>query len=129
MIGLPGCGKSTFARRKYTSYRIISLDNIPNHSRKKEQQEIEENLMKGKSIVIADTNATKKIRAEHINLAKKYGASVIGIFFDYPVHYVIDQNEKRLTPVHKAGVFKINKILERPRKEEGFDDILIKNLN
>lgn len=126
-VGLPASGKSTYAKQNFPNYTIISLDQL-HHDRRKEQELIEEELKKGNSIVIDDTNATEKIRAEHIKLAKKYDARIIALHLDYPIPYVIHQNEKREKPLPKAAIFKVNKELDAPAYYEGFDEIITKKL-
>lgn len=129
MIGLPACGKSTYAKTNYPIHILVSLDQIPNHNRKLELEFVEENLREGNSVVVADTNATKKIRAEYVKLAKKYESKLTAVHIDYPLPFAIYRNDLRDKPVSRAAIFKINKILESPSYEEGFDEIITKTLN
>lgn len=129
MIGLPACGKSTYAKTHYPMHILVSLDQIANKSRKLELEFVEENLRKRNSVIVDDTNATKKIRAVYVKLAKKYESKLIAVHINYPLPFAIYRNELRDKPVSRAAIFKINKILESPSYEEGFDEIITKKLN
>lgn len=54
LIGIAGCGKTSYAKLNFPHYRYVSLDEINN--REKECQFLEDFLQKGDSIVIDDTN-------------------------------------------------------------------------
>ena len=125
MVGLPASGKSTIAKSNYPSYQIVSLDAIHNHDRKLEEQMIEENLAKGNSLVICDTNLTREIRARHIETAKKYNAYITAVFLNLPIDIILKRNFDRGFKVPDVAIFKMRDELERPRYDEGFDKIQI----
>ncbi len=119
MVGLPASGKSTIAKVNYTSYYLISLDEIENHSREIEEALIEENLAKGNSIVIADTNLTHEIRVGHIKIARKYNAYIVAVYLDIPIEQILKRNRNREEPVPDATIFRMKKELELPTYAEG----------
>jgi bifunctional polynucleotide phosphatase/kinase len=125
MIGLPGSGKSTLAKLNYASYELISLDEIANHERRKEQELIEENLRNGKSVVVCDTNLTREIRGGHITIASKYNTRKIGIFLHFHLDTILLHNSSREKAVPDASIFKMQQELELPSYDEGFDEIRI----
>ena len=80
MIGIALSGKTTYIKANFKHERI-ALSHFDN-DRKKELEYIEECLIKGKSVVIDDTNLTEAIRKQHIELGKKYNAKIRGIFMN-----------------------------------------------
>jgi len=119
MIGVVLSGKTTY-RKRNVEHEVIDLSMFGN-IRKKELEYVEKCLKEGKSIVVDDTNLTKKIRKMHIDLAKKYNAKIIGIFMNTSIGLIKQRRWKR---PDKMGMVVINKMLkefEDPQKDEGFD--------
>lgn len=125
MVGLPASGKSTIAKINYPYHRFISLDEIGNHSRSVEEELIEQNLAKGNSVVVADTNLTREIRAKHIQIARKYNAHASAVFLNLPIDVILKRNGNREKPIPEASIFKMRNDLELPSYDEGFDQIRI----
>ena len=122
MIGIAGCGKTTYAKLNFPHYKYVSLDKVKN--REKEYQILEDFLQKGDSIVIDDTNLTKYIRAGHFIRIKKYQHRIIGIYFDYSMHKIRTQNSNREKIVPENTIFAMKNQLEPPSDDEGFDKII-----
>ena len=80
MIGVTLSGKTRYREANF-DHEVIALPYFDNN-RKKELKYIEECLKEGKNIVVDDTNLTQEIRKQHIDLAKKYRAKVVGIFMN-----------------------------------------------
>src|ERR1700704_3866434 len=98
LIGLPGSGKTTLYRERFSSSHIhISKDLWPNASGREDRQQkaVEELLTSGKSIVVDNTNPTKAERARIICLAHKHEARVIGYFFDITTRAAVARNANR----------------------------------
>ena len=125
MIGILGSGKTTVSKMLFPKHRHVSLDEIPYHDRDVEYVMIERYLRDDNDVVIDDTNLTQKIRAEHIMLAKRYGARVSAVFLDLPMSTIQEQNKKREDSLPKSALFKRGKELERPSEDEGFGFIQI----
>ena len=125
MVGISGAGKTTWANKLFPQHVKISLDKIPNHNRKKENIMIEENLKQQHNIVIDDTNLTRKIRSNHITLAKKYNAEINVCFIDIPMWKVQLNNRTREKTLHESILFKMKKQLEEPHMDEGSDFIQV----
>ena len=123
MIGIPGSGKTAISKMLFPEHRQVSLDEIQRHDRSVEYAIIERYLCDGHNVVIDDTNLTKKIRAEHIRLAKQYGARVNAVFLDLQMSTIQEQNKKREDSLLEPALFKRKKELERPSEDEGFDFI------
>ena len=98
MVGISGAGKTTWANKLFPQHVKISLDKIPNHNRKKENIMIEENLKQQHNIVIDDTNLTRKIRSNHITLAKKHNAKIKAVFVDTQMSKILINNKNREEP-------------------------------
>lgn len=123
LVGIPGCGKSTFALNRFPKHKRISLDIV--HSRTKEDEELAKCIAADQDIVIDNTNTTIRSRAKYIELAKAYGAKIRAVYFNCPVDLALQRNAlrsgKEKVPV--AAVRFYNKILRPPTAEEGFDSV------
>jgi len=121
MVGLAGCGKTTFCKKYLPNHVRICLDEIENNDRGKEFEIIEENLSKGNNIVVDDTSLTKYIRAGHVLRAKKFNATIKAVFFNYSIARIRIQNSKRKDQVPDFALFKMRKQLVPPTEAEGFE--------
>lgn len=123
MIGVALSGKTTYRKTNY-NHKVVQLSYFDNN-RKKELEYIENCLQQGKSIVVDDTNLTEKIRKMHIDLAKKYNAKVIGIFMNTSVGLIQQRRFRRNNQFPMVVINKQLKELERPTKDEGFDQLIV----
>ncbi len=121
MVGLPGCGKTTFCKKFLPNHVRVCLDEIENNDRYQENKIIEENLSKDNNIVIDDTSLTKEIRAGHILRARKFNAKIKAVFFNYSMLRIRIQNTKREDQVPESALFRMKKQLVPPTKDEGFE--------
>lgn len=74
LVGLPGSGKSTFAR-KYDNYKILNQD-LTNGGKKALLKKCEYFLKENRNVVIDRCNMSPKQRKPFIDLAKKYNAFI-----------------------------------------------------
>lgn len=128
-IGIPGCGKSTWADKFLlespefiqTERDIIRAGNFTEtgnrwdykytktkESKVTEMQDIEirEALIYGSSVVISDTNLNPKTRTHLTVLAQEFGIEIEWIPFDVPLHQAVKQNLRR--PEHVPESVLIN---------------------
>lgn len=71
MVGSPCCGKSSFVKEYFPDYIRINQDELKTKAKCLKNTEIA--LQEGsKSIIIDNTNPSKEVRKEYIDLAKKY---------------------------------------------------------
>lgn len=110
-IGLPGVGKSSLLERlglPASGFYVVSTDRIRYEffgvvfARKVEPQVwaiaralVEGNFRLGRSVVLDFTNLTIARRRQWIELAKKYGQKILGIFYEVPFEQARARNRKR----------------------------------
>jgi predicted kinase len=129
-VGLPGSGKTTLYRERFAAtHAHISKDLWPHASRREARQHefIEQSLAAGRSVVIDNTNPAIAERAAIIAIARADGAKVIGYFFDVPTRTAVARNAERSGrgKVPNVAIFTAAKRLERPTREEGFDELFV----
>ena len=124
MIGVALSGKTTYVKANF-DHEVIRLSYFDNN-RKKELEYIEDCLKEGKSVVVDDTNLTQNIRKQHIDLAKKYNAKIIGIFMNTSTGLLHQRRMKRNEQFPLVVINKQLKELETPTKDEGFDALIVK---
>jgi predicted kinase len=125
LTGVPGSGKSTIAKNKFSTYRRINLDTLG--SRSKEDAEILKGMEESADLIIDNTNTTARARKRYIDIAKAFGIPIRSIYVKCPIEVAMKRNHRR---VGKQGVpdhvvrFYLNK-LEVPSIEEGFESCLV----
>ena len=109
-VGLPGSGKSTYAKEfiKGKEIEYLSSDSLRAVYGKDEndqsvtsivfghiKRKVDEFLKDGKNVLVDATSVNRKERSDYINTAKKYGAKVVAIVFKMDRQGLIDRNKKR----------------------------------
>ena len=148
MVGIPGSGKTTHARRELPRHVLVSLDVIRQDARARRllinryEAEVSprdpslsggqraeyvlasDALRAGRDVVIDDTNVTRKRREVHIRLGKKHGARIRAVFFINYGH-AMKRNRRRtgreLVPEDVMRRFLVE--LRPPSVSEGIDEI------
>lgn len=128
LVGLPGAGKSTFARARFAGHVYISKDALPPGARDKQARQdaaLRAALTAGRSAVVDNTNVTPADRAAIIAIAREYGARITGYFFDVSTRDAVARNEQRQgrAKVPKVAIFTSAKRLVPPALAEGFDEL------
>lgn len=123
MIGLPASGKSSYCRtrRIFETHVRLSIDLLG--ARHREDILLATCLALGRKVVIDDTNVVKKTRRRFIELAKAYGYTVRGVFFDIPLEDALKRNADRFNPLDERAVRGKFEVFERPTIDEGFDQL------
>ena len=109
-VGLPGSGKSTYAKNfiKDKDIEYLSSDSLRAVYGKSEEDQtvtplvfghikrkVDEFLKDGKNVLVDATSVNRRERSDYINTAKKYGAKVVAIVFKMDRQGLIDRNKKR----------------------------------
>ncbi len=148
MIGIQGSGKTTLARQEFPDHAHVSLDIIKgfpytkkleirkrytpddaglspypiSKNRQVEYVIMRESLDTGRDVLVDDTNVTRRIRLQHICLARRYGAEVSAIFFTN-IQRAYSQNQLRKKPIPKKILDRFHRDMEIPHMDEGFESI------
>ena len=139
-VGLPGSGKSTYAKEfiKGKDIEYLSSDELRAVYGKGEddqtvtpivfghiKRKVDEFLKDGKNVLVDATSVNRKERSDYINTAKKYGAKVVALIFKMDRQGLIDRNKKRGEQGGRVVPdFVIDKMLakyEEPSFAEGID--------
>lgn len=126
LIGIPAAGKSTFYRTNFASTHVlVSKDLLRNNRRpsRRQAQLISEALQAGHSVVVDNTNASSEQRAGLIALGRRYGATIIGYYFETQLKQSLERNSTRADKerVPNIAIFAMLKKMMPPTYEEGFD--------
>lgn len=129
-VGLPAAGKSTYYRTRFAATHVcVSKDLMPNATRREEKQRsmIAAALAEGKSVVVDNTSPSPAERAALIELGRRHGARIIGVYFDVDVKTSLTRNRLRegKARVPDVAVFVTRKKLVPPTLAEGFDEIVV----
>jgi len=126
LVGLPGAGKSTYARRHLASHEYISKDAFPPSAKDKQQRQqalLRAALAAGRSVVVDNTNPTPADRAPIIAVARDLGARITGIYIEATTREALARNAGRTgrAKVPNVAIFTCAKRLVPPTLGEGFD--------
>lgn len=148
LVGLPGAGKSTYAK-KYIERRVCQgslfwtycssdktrrilygderIQGKPDTVFNALHRHVEEKLKEGINVVYDATNVTRKNRKQIIQLGKKYNCTVRAIIVWAPVDVCIDRDAARERTVGPDVIMKMLKRFEVPYNDEGFDSVEVAN--
>uniref|UniRef100_A0A0N4ZK26 Bifunctional polynucleotide phosphatase/kinase n=1 Tax=Parastrongyloides trichosuri TaxID=131310 RepID=A0A0N4ZK26_PARTI len=133
LVGITGCGKSHFVSKHLNSerYRIINDSDIAVCKLLGKKSSAEEILESGKSLVIDGENLTKSVRKSWINMAKEKDIIIRCFYFDVNIFQCIHNmmfkqiiGQTKYHPHVKKDIMLSKSNLEKPSKEEGFEEIV-----
>lgn len=124
LIGIQASGKSSFANRFLGNCTHISLDQL--NTRRNEETALKVALLIMKeNCVIDNTNPTRQERQKYIDLGKKAGYKIVGLYFRSAINECIKRNDKRFgkAKIPLKGLLATAKRLQQPALQEGFDEL------
>jgi predicted kinase len=127
LVGLPGSGKTSFARARLADHVHVSKDLMRSTARRDARQLalVEEALAAGRSVVVDNVNPRASDRAPLIAAARARSAAVVAYVLDTDVQECLRRNRARsgTARVPDVAIFVNRKRLERPTPAEGFDAV------
>lgn len=140
LCGVPGSGKSTYARNKVNNdsnivwlssdairerlYGDANCQDDPGKVFEIMQKEAVEALEKGFDVIYDATSITRKARAGILNAVPKYVQKCCVIIWA-PIDICIERDKARARTVGKEVIDKMLKRFEAPFYDEGFDTIMV----
>jgi predicted kinase len=125
-VGLQASGKSTFFRERFaTTHEHVSKDLFRNNKNRNRRQAqlIEAALKEGSPVVVDNTNPTVEDRRALIELGRRFGARIVGYYFESDVRRCIERNRLRTGKerVPDVAIYVTASKLVPPSYSEGFD--------
>ena len=140
LVGVPGSGKSTYARNKVkddSNIAWVSSDGIrqriygdascqdnPGKVFEIMQREAVDYLERGYDVIYDATSITRKARASILNIVPKYVQKCAVVIWA-PIDICIERDKARDRTVGKEVIDKMLKRFEAPFYDEGFDAIAV----
>lgn len=131
LMGAPGSGKSTYAKRLGN---VVTTDGTreraqtPADALHHAYSEINRMLATGKNVVFDTTGANPAVRKAAVTIARRHGAQVSATVLATPVNICLESQQGRTHPVAAADVERIHDSVRRQvpgLKYEGFDTVNI----
>jgi predicted kinase len=128
MVGLQGCGKSTWVRERLGgTHTVVSKDHWPRARRREARQQrvVDELLAAGRSVVVDNTNAAAVDRAPLVAAGRKAAVRVRAVWIDAPPEVCAERNALRegRARVPLVGILATRGRFEPPSLDEGFDRV------
>ena len=137
MVGVPGAGKTTYAKKKLSYMHYIGTDQIRKELWGTEKRVfrgynlvhsiLEHHLVKklksGRDVVLDCSNTTRRMRKKILD-ALPENVGVIAIYLDTSLETIFQNNRNRSRHVPLIGILIMYLTRQKPLKEEGFDKIV-----
>ena len=140
MVGVPGSGKTTYARKQFPDALRVSLDDLRVMLSGRLYDPRNEPMVAvagaavlralasranrwRRDLVFDATNATRYWRSRSLQVAHRNGLVPIAVFFDCSLETALRRNRQRPEPVPDEVIERIYAQLEPPSKEEGFAEV------
>ncbi|MBW3578238.1 MAG: ATP-binding protein [Actinobacteria bacterium] len=108
LVGIAGCGKSTFAERHFTATEIVSSDRCRALVADDPTDQsatgdafslvtfiLDKRLKRRRLTVVDATNLTRDQRRRYLGLAAKYDVPAVAVVFDLPFEVCVARDERR----------------------------------
>lgn len=131
-VGPPASGKSTFFRRHLKSHNYVHINRDTLQTQEKCLKAAEQALKEGKSVCIDNTNPSKRVRTDYIQLAKRHKLEQIRCFrmktpieLCHHLNYVRqNQTNGKVRRIPDVGYNMYKSQFEEPQVDEGFKEIV-----
>ena len=137
MVGIPGAGKTTYARTHLKETVYIGTDalrmelygkELTLKGRKKVYRLLEMRLWQaldqGMDVVLDCANVTRNRRRQLLAPIPK-DCDIIGIVLKTPLKNALKNNKKRQRYVFPGGILLMNLMMSVPKMDEGFHEIYV----
>jgi predicted kinase len=122
--GIPASGKTTFYRERFLATHVrVSLDLLK--TRQREDILLFACFAAQQPVVVDNTNTLAAQRMRYVQLAKAAGFKTALYFFDVSTRTAVGRNSGRegKSKVANVAIFGSQKKLQRPTRDEGFDEM------
>lgn len=130
LSGLPGSGKDTWLARHRPKVPVVSLDDLRVHLEidatenqgeviQAAREKCRELLRAGCDFAFNGTNTIRQTRKRWIDLFAEYGARVELVYIEPPLPMILQQNQRRTSPVPAQVIHHLLDKLEPPTRTEG----------
>ena len=122
--GIQASGKTTFYRERFlATHARVSLDLLK--TRQREDILLFACFAAQQPVVVDNTNPLAAQRTRYVHLARAAGFRAVLYFFDVSTRTAVGRNSGREgnAKVANVAIFGSQKKLQRPTRDEGFDEI------
>lgn len=134
MVGLPASGKSTYLKRMYKGYTVISTDSIRKEVHGQEECQdkaqqifnlayyrIEKALSNNENVVFDATNLRARNRKYLCKRFRLFTNDIVAEYINTPVNECIARDKQRSRTVGAEVIQRMAQTMSEPRLDEGFD--------
>jgi predicted kinase len=137
LVGLPGSGKSTWAKRNSLPalssdwLRHVLADDITDQSIHVRvftalRYLLRQRLAIGRPVTCVDaTNLTPTERRPYMDIARIFGCEIEAVFFDVPLEVCQERNRRRNRVVPEEALERMSQRLVPPQAGEGFSRVFV----
>ena len=136
MVGVPGAGKTTYAKSKLAHAVYIGADALREKFYGKEMtlrgyrkihriilKSAREYLHQGYDVVIDCTNISLNTRKQYHGIISGHD-KIVAVYVNVPIWQALLNNRKRKRHVPMLGILFMHLRLKKPHKAEGFSEII-----